>query len=71
MRQTSHNTIRSGAFAPWSAKSEGISLRSEFRVQGSVGGQPCEPNRAAAGPSGLKVLGFGNTTTLCAITGKY
>lgn len=31
------------------------------------GGQPCEPNRAAAAPLGLKVLGFVNTQTLCAI----
>jgi hypothetical protein len=26
-----------------------------------LGGQPCEPNRVAADPLGLKVLGFVNT----------
>ncbi|WP_379139122.1 hypothetical protein, partial [Paenibacillus sp. sgz500958] len=31
------------------------------------GRQPCEPNRIAAAPLGLKVLGFVNAETLCAI----
>ena len=31
--------------------------------------QPCEPNRVAAAPSGLKVLGFVNAGTLYAIPG--
>ncbi|WP_194434127.1 hypothetical protein [Paenibacillus segetis] len=42
-------------YGPWSARSISRSVS---------GGQPCEPNRVAAAPFGLKVLGFVNTTTL-------
>jgi len=48
--------------APWPAR--GV-------IEGDdPGGQPCEPNRVAAAPSGLKVLGFVNASTLCAIIAK-
>jgi hypothetical protein len=43
------------------------SARSIIEV-GEPGGQPCEPNRAAAAPLRLKVLGFVNTKTLYVIT---
>ena len=55
MADTSGNivfTLRS-LTAPWSA-------RGNFE-EADPGGQPCEPNRVAAAPSGLKVLGFVNT----------
>ena len=32
--------------------------------EANSGGQPCEPNRVAAAPLGLKVLGFVNAGTL-------
>ena len=35
------------------------------------GGQPCEPNRVAAAPLGLKVLGFVNAGTLAEIIRKH
>jgi hypothetical protein len=60
MTITSHNTVFTHrAIRP------SVRLR-DFEAAGS-GGQPCEPNRVATAPLGLKVLGFVNTQNVIGI----
>lgn len=60
MRQTSHNTKFPQGRSPLGPpRAKGFHCGANSEVQGSVGRQPCEPNRAAAGPSALRFLGSG------------